>query len=88
MPPEEEWMKAGTQDMHSYRTGKPLSAATVAEEVRPDSETAELLYRSTNEGLISTGYNPWRHTCYVAGRPVQVHFENVGALHIGSPLPR
>ena len=71
-PTEWAWTRAGTQHMALFRQGKPQS--TYIEKERSGAETAELVYRSSNEGLTATGFNPWRHTTFVGGRPVQVPF--------------
>ena len=73
-PAEQEWMRAGTMDLEKWRLGEPIATESITT-VRGGEETAELIYRSSNEGLLATGYNPWRHTTYVTGRPVQVHVE-------------
>ena len=70
-PPELSWMRAGTQDLDDFRRGSP-QAGGKPPLVRSGEETAELMYRASNEGLVATGYNPWRHTSYICGRPVQV----------------
>ena len=73
-PSSEAWMRAGTQDLEALRSGQPWSAASSSSGAhRPGEETSDLLYRATDEGLLATGFNPWRHTWYVTGRPVQVH---------------
>ena len=77
-PEEMKWMQAGTQDLGAFRRGEPI-ASTDPALVRSAEQTAELVYRASNEGLQSTGFNPWRHTHYVTGRPVQVYC-NVGSL--------
>ena len=74
-PLEQEWMRAGTMDLEKWRQGERIATRSSNVTVRSGEETAELIYRSSNEGLVATGYNPWRHTTYVAGRPVQVHVE-------------
>ena len=74
-PGEAEWMRAGTMGLEAWRLGEPI-ATNEPTIVRSGEETAELLYRSSNEGLVSTGWNPWRHTWMVTGRPVQVRVES------------
>ena len=69
-----EWMRAGTMDQEAWRLGEPIATKSTTI-VRSGEETAELIYRSSNEGLVATGYNP-RHTTCVTGRPVQVHVES------------
>ena len=74
-PGEMEWMRAGTMDLEEWRLGEPIATKSTTN-VRSGEETAELIYRSSNEGLVAIGYNPWRHTTHVAGRPAQVHAES------------
>ena len=74
-PSEQEWMRAGTMDLEKWRYGEPIATESTTT-IRSAEETAELIYRSSNEGLMATGYNPWRHTTYVTGRPVQVHVKS------------
>ena len=74
-PGEMEWMRAGTMDLEEWRLGEPIATKSTTN-VRSGEEIAELIYRSSNEGLVAIGYNPWRHTTYVTGRPVQVHVES------------
>jgi hypothetical protein len=68
--PELAWMRAGTQDLEDFRRGSP-QAGGKPPLVRSGEETAELMYRSSKEGLVAIGYTPWRYTTYVCGRPVQ-----------------
>ena len=73
-PSSQAWMRAGTQDLEALRSGRPWSAASSSSGAhRTGEETSDLLYRATDEGLFATGFNPWRNTWYVTGRPVQVH---------------
>ena len=71
-PTEAAWTRVATQARTSLHRGE--SARDYVETARAGAETAELLYRSSDEGLTSTGFNPWRHTTFVCGRPVQVPF--------------
>ena len=50
-PPELAWMRAGTQDLEAFRRGSP-QAGGKPPLVRSGEETAELMYRSSNEGLV------------------------------------
>ena len=63
-PEEMKWMQAGTQDLWAFRKGEPI-ASTDTPIVRCGDQTAELVYRASNEGLVATGYNPWRHTIHL-----------------------
>ena len=74
-PGEMEWMRAGTMDLEEWRLGEPIATKSTTN-VRSGEEIAELIYRSSNEGLVAIGYNPWRHTTCVTGRPVQVRVES------------
>ena len=69
-PSEAAWTRAGTQDAAAYRRSE--FQATYLDKERTGAQTSELVYRSSNEGLTATGFNPWRHTTFVLGRPVQV----------------
>ena len=73
-PSHEAWMRAGMQDLRALRTGEAMGSSSASSSIRTGEQTADLLYRASNEGLFATGYNPWRNTWYVTGRPMQVAF--------------
>ena len=66
------WEKASTQPLAELREAQPQRS--YLPKARSGQETNELLYRASHEGLARSGYNPWKHTTMVAGRPVQVGF--------------
>ena len=55
---------------------QPATAASLldgqAKAARGPDAAARLLHRRSQEGLLKTGFEPQRHTCIVAGRPIQV----------------
>ena len=55
---------------------RPATAASLmdsqAQAARGADAAARLLHRRSQEGLLKTGFEPQRHTCIVAGRPIQV----------------
>ena len=55
---------------------RPATAASLmdsqAQAARGADAAARLLHRRSQEGLLKTGFDPQRHTCIVAGRPIQV----------------
>ena len=74
-PSHQTWMRAGMQGLKAFRSGESMRPSSfLGPPPRTGEQTADLLYRASNEGLFATGYNPWRNTWYVTGRPMQVAF--------------
>ena len=69
---EEAWQRVARDQLRDLCEGKPASASGKRESPLSGAETAELIYRSTSEGLTLSAYTPWQHTGMIEGRPVQV----------------
>ena len=74
---EEAWQRVARDQLRDLCEGKPASASEKRESPLSGAETAELIYRSTSEGLTLSAYNPWQHTGMIEGRPVQVQIDSI-----------
>ena len=69
------WVKASTMPLDRLRTGT-IERDRSVEEDRSPQDASEVLFRTSNESLMAVGFDPWRHTAMVTGRPVQVSFDS------------
>ena len=77
---EEAWQRVASESQWALREGKQPGTDM---RVSPLSgvETAEMVYRSTGEGLQLSKWNPWQNSGMVEGRPVQVQIHESHNRH-------
>ena len=82
---EETFMELGTRPLRAIAAGEPVApGAEEGSEIRTTEEVMAMVHRGGEEGIVSSGYSPDRHTVYICGRPVQVFVKSHASLTMTS----